>query len=89
MCAERGASWEVTLVNNPDRELGSARECVATADSAVIDAAAGWLNLAREIIDRSVPGAWVIDFEEDFAPGSGSPLASVEDDGVEVESSGA
>lgn len=63
ICAERGAPWEVTLVNDPDRELGSAQECVATADSAVIDAAAGWLNLAREVVARSVPGAWVIDFE--------------------------
>ena len=66
ICGERGAPWEVTLVNNPDRVLGSAQECVATADSAVIDAAGGWLNLAREVIARSVPGAWVIDFEADF-----------------------
>lgn len=76
ICAERGASWEITLVNDPDRELRSAQECVATADSAVIDAAAGWLNLAREIIVRAVPGAWVIDFEEPFMPGSGTtPLS--------------
>jgi hypothetical protein len=88
ICAERGAPWEVILVNNPDRELGSAQECVATADSAVIDPAAGWLNLAREVIARSVRGAWVIDFEEPFVPGSGSQLASVEHDRVEVESSG-
>ncbi|MEP7119447.1 MAG: DUF434 domain-containing protein [Byssovorax sp.] len=67
ICAERGASWEVSLVNDPDRELRAAQECVATADSAVIDDAVGWLNLAREIIARSVPGAWVIDFGADFS----------------------
>jgi hypothetical protein len=34
---------------------------VVSADSAILDGCRNWLNLARDIVARSVPGAHVVD----------------------------
>ncbi len=57
----QGWPWEVELSRSPDRALIQANGPVASADSAVLDACGPWFNLAREIVTRSVPGAWVVD----------------------------
>ena len=59
---QRGWPWEVELVADPDAVLAVATEPVATADSGILDRCGQWLNLARLIIDRDVPQAWVVDF---------------------------
>ena len=58
---ERGWQWSVELVPNPDHPLQRTEEIVVTADSAILDRCRHWLNLARLVVERLVPEAWVID----------------------------
>ncbi|MEM1177073.1 MAG: DUF434 domain-containing protein [Acidobacteriota bacterium] len=57
----RGWPWRVELVANPDAPLKRCTDPVVTADSAILDAGPPWLNLARRVVDASVPGAWRVD----------------------------
>ena len=59
----RGAvpPWTVELVDQVDRVLATGGDLVATADSGIIDCAGQWLNLARAIVERSIPDAWLVD----------------------------
>ena len=52
----------VQLVPDPDRILTQppADTIIATADSEVLDAGGSWINLARSIIERQIPDAWLI-----------------------------
>jgi hypothetical protein len=59
--AEGGWPWSVELSVSPDRDLIAGDAVAATADSAVLDRCGAWLNLAREVVDRSVPAAWVVE----------------------------
>ncbi len=58
---ERGWNWWADLVPDPDRDLAHANQIVATSDSAVLDRATRWFNLARLTIDTRVPDAWLVD----------------------------
>ncbi|MFB0525313.1 MAG: DUF434 domain-containing protein [Phycisphaerae bacterium] len=53
--------WEIKLLLSPDAELIKADLVVASSDSVVLDACQGWVNLAREIIERKLASARVID----------------------------
>ncbi len=53
--------WTATVVPDPDPILSQPGTVVATADSAILDRAAGWINLARALIESAVPGAFVVD----------------------------
>lgn len=57
----RQAKWNIELVNDPDQVLKSYPSLVVSSDSVVLDACAAWLNLAGDIVDAQVPGAWKID----------------------------
>ena len=59
--AEKGWRWEVELVDDPDRILAAATLPIATADSAILDQSARWVNLAAEVIRAGVPQSRVID----------------------------
>lgn len=59
--AERGWDWRVELDMNPDPVLIASADVVASADSAVIDGCARWVNLARLVVAGHVPGAFVVD----------------------------
>jgi hypothetical protein len=61
LAARRGWCWRVELVPSPDRVLIEADQLVATADSAILDRCRSWFNLAREVIVRHVPGAFVVE----------------------------
>ncbi|MBN2581450.1 MAG: DUF434 domain-containing protein [Planctomycetes bacterium] len=61
--ADNGWAWRVETVTDPDRRLSAAAECVATSDSVILDRCRQWLNLARLVVERSVPDAWIIDLE--------------------------
>jgi hypothetical protein len=52
------AHWNIELVDNPDKTLAEYNGIVVTSDSWILDRCAAWTNLAREIIDASVPQAW-------------------------------
>lgn len=56
---EHGWCWEVHLVPNPDAVLIGSLQPIASADSAVLDACGGWLNLARLVVKRCVSDAKV------------------------------
>jgi hypothetical protein len=61
VAAAAGWPWTIELSASPDRELIEVREAlVATADSAILDRAPRWLNLARRVVESAVPEAWVV-----------------------------
>jgi len=75
VAAEHAWPWVVELVASPDRELAASDELVASADGWILDQGGGWLNLAREVVDRDVREAWVVDlFPSDLSDLSGRPL---------------
>lgn len=53
--------WEVRLVKLVDRTLAASPHIVVTADSAILDRCGRWFNLARTIVERSIPESWIID----------------------------
>jgi hypothetical protein len=65
--AERGADWSVELVDNPDPILAASSEIVATADSAILDAAPPWLNLARIAVEATCMEAIMVDLSGGMA----------------------
>ena len=60
LAAGQGWCWRVELVADPDSLLAAADQIVATADSAVLDRHPTWFNLARTVVSRHVPEAWVL-----------------------------
>ena len=65
--AVRAAEVAVRTVGPAVRAVGAAVELppqprivVATADSAILGRCTAWFNLAREVVARHVPAAWVI-----------------------------
>ncbi len=63
----RGQAWDwrIELVPNPDPILARSDRVIATADSGILDQGPRWLNLARRVIDRKVPEAWIVDLSEE------------------------
>jgi hypothetical protein len=57
---ESSVHWNIELVDNPDKILAEYDGIVATSDSWILDRAAAWTNLARDIIDAAVPQVWKI-----------------------------
>lgn len=54
-------SWNIELVDDPDRVLAEYAGVVATSDSALIDKCNAWIDFAELIIRRDAPAAWVVD----------------------------
>lgn len=52
--------WTVELVPNPDKILATAECTIASADSEILDQCPRWVNLARAVIEASVPGARIV-----------------------------
>ena len=65
LAAAHGWRWRVELVADPDSLLAAADQIVATADSAILDRGPSWFNLARTVVTRHVPEAWVLDLAGD------------------------
>ena len=61
LASARRWPWQVELVASPDRDLIASPAIVATADSGVLDRCGRWFNLARAVVERSAPEAWMID----------------------------
>jgi hypothetical protein len=59
--AVHGCEWTVELVNDPDAQLKRSTELIATSDSAILDCAPAWLNLARVVIDSGCPASRIVD----------------------------
>ncbi len=58
---DHGWPWDVELVPNPDKVLEVSDQIVATADGGILDRGPRWINLARRVVETSVPSAWVVD----------------------------
>ena len=56
-----GPPWTVELTDRTDQVLAEAPEVVASADSAVLDRCRRWTNLARHVVQASVPDPWIVD----------------------------
>ncbi len=70
----RQPPWEVRLLTQTDRTLATSAHVVATADSAILDRCRRWVNLARLVVDRSIPSARILDLGSapSAPPSSGS-----------------
>jgi len=53
--------WRVDLTDRTDTLLAQSPHVVASADSAVIDGSRRWFNLARAVVESTVPDAWILD----------------------------
>ncbi len=60
LAAERAWPWQVELVPSPDAVLAECTDIIVTADSAVLDRCRQWFNLARDVVERHLPGARVV-----------------------------
>lgn len=68
----QGWNWRTEIHNDPDGELRRSKAIVVSADSAVIDGCAVWLNLAAQVAASHVPDAEIVpldgpDWDESFA----------------------
>lgn len=61
IAASRNWPWTVELVLDPDQILASADDVIATADSQILDSCKRWINLAREVVEKGVPTASVVE----------------------------
>jgi hypothetical protein len=61
--SQREPPWRVDLTDRTDSLLMRSPHVVATADSAVLDGCHRWVNLARAIVETSIPEAWILDLE--------------------------
>ena len=61
VAAEQDWAWQVELVYSPDGVLVRTDEIVATSDSEILNRCQRWFNLARHVIELSIPQANIID----------------------------
>jgi hypothetical protein len=54
--------WTIELAPNPDKILAAADHAIASADSGILDQCRQWVNLARAVIEASVPAARIVPF---------------------------
>jgi hypothetical protein len=52
--------WNIELVDSADPVLAEYDGVVATSDSWILDRCGRWVNLSRDIVESSVPGAWKV-----------------------------
>lgn len=56
---DHSVDLEVELYPDVDGQLAR-RDRVVTSDAIILNACGSWLNLARHIVDSSIPDAWVV-----------------------------
>ena len=61
MIRAAGPGWSAEVVPDPDALLVAPGAAAATADAGVLDRCAGWVSLARALVEVGVPGAFVVD----------------------------
>jgi hypothetical protein len=66
---ELGLPWSVELVANADRHVSAPGAIALSADSAVLDAADAWFDVAGWSIQHQIPEAWVIELAPAETPG--------------------
>jgi hypothetical protein len=63
LAEERGWPWRASLVSGVDATLQHTPDVVATSDSAILDRAERWFDLAATVIQRIAPNAWYLDLD--------------------------
>ena len=53
--------WRIDLTDRTDHLLIHSPHVVASADSAILDGCSRWFNLVRQIVECSIPEAWIVD----------------------------
>ena len=61
IASQSNCNCHVDVVNNPDDILADADNVVATSDSVILDKCKNWLNLSAQIIEQSIPDAFLVD----------------------------
>ena len=61
IAADRNWPWEAKTVPDPDAVLSRSAELVASSDRLVLDRCSRFVALAREVIERRAPDAWIVD----------------------------
>jgi hypothetical protein len=62
-CTLAGHATAVELVDDVDRRVSQPGVIALSADSAVMEAAEHWFDLAGWVVQQHVPGAWTLDFD--------------------------
>lgn len=65
--SDDNATWDIELVDNPDRVLAEYECPVVSSDSWVLDRCNRWVNLGGDIIDEHIPDCWKVDMRPGFA----------------------
>ena len=53
--------WQVTLSNDPDKELITADSVIASSDSVILSQCSKWINLNKMIMAQDISSANIID----------------------------
>jgi len=56
--------WKIELLNSPDARLIKSDLTVVSSDSVILDGCQQWANLARNLIEKHVPDAYIVDLEK-------------------------
>jgi hypothetical protein len=62
--ADRSPPWLVRLTDQTDKTIIDSEAIVASADSAILDRCDRWVNLARLVVESSIPDAWIVDLTD-------------------------
>lgn len=79
LLSERSWPWEVELADHVDREVSARGHIAVSADSAIIEAAERWFDLAGHVIEHAVSSAWIVDLwppDQPCSPGVSSAPGS-------------
>ena len=53
--------WDIETCFNPDREIIASGHITISSDGPLLDQVERWTNFARDLIEKSVADAWIID----------------------------
>ncbi len=61
VAAEHNWPFEAELTDQTDSLISKSKQIVVTCDSAILERADNWCNLACETIAQQIPDAWIVD----------------------------
>jgi hypothetical protein len=56
-----GGPWEIETCFNPDREIIASGDVTISSDGPLLDQVERWTNFARDVIEKRIADAWIID----------------------------
>ena len=61
LAIQRGWSWQVETVFNPDSTIIDSNGVAVTSDSSILNSVDRWADLKSYLLTRDIPDAWLID----------------------------